>query len=77
MPYEEVLADLRYCLDSNLTTIIQQYDSVYGTEYTFKCIDWCSDCSHYEQEYRWCNHNAGCTSRLLKDVKQTHPEYFI
>ena len=77
MTYEEILADLRYCLDSNITTIIQQYDVVYGTDYTFKCTDYCSYCPNYEQEHRWCNNNAGCTTRLLKDVKQTHPELFI
>ena len=77
MTYEEILADLRYCLDSNITTIIQQYDVVYGTDYTFECADWCGNCSRYEQEHRWCSNNAGCTNRLLKDVKQTHPEFFI
>lgn len=77
MTYQEILADLRYCLDNNLTTIIQQRNVAYDTEYTFKCIDRCSGCSHYEQEHRWCNNNAGCTRRLLKDVKQSHPEFFI
>lgn len=77
MTYEETLADLYYCLDSSITTIIQQHDSVYGTEYTFRCASYCEDCSHYKQKHRWCNHNSGCTNRLLKDIKQTHPEFFI
>ena len=77
MTYQEILADLRYCLDNNLTTVIQQQDVVYGTECGFKRIYWCGDCPHYEQEHRWCNNNAGCTNRLLKDVKQSNPEFFI
>lgn len=77
MTYQEILADLRYCLDNNITTINQQYNVVYGTDYAFECTDWCRDCSHYEQEHRWCKNNAGCTRRLLKDVKQTHPELFL
>ena len=77
MTYQEILADLCYCLDNNLTTVMQQPDVAYGTECTFKCINWCGACLHYEQEHRWCNNNAGCTARLLKDVKQSHPELFI